>query len=104
MLFLTHWKLNEDLSQRKTNDIAVRLTEDGLFPPEDVELVRWDGTPDGWGIVLWEAESFESINNAINMWRAAADDTAFFESTTTAPAAPIAEIVPQQAAFLDRLQ
>lgn len=104
MLFLTHWKLNEGLSQQRTNDIAIRLTENGLFPPEDVEILRWDGTPDGWGIVLWEAERFESINNAINVWRAAAGETAFFESTKTAPAAPIEEIVPQQAEFLQRLE
>lgn len=104
MQFLTYWKLNEDLSARETNEIAQSLTEEGLFPPEDAEVIRWDGTPDGWGIVLWEADDYSAVNNGINMWRAAAGESAFFEETRTAPAAPVAEIIPQQAALLDRLE
>lgn len=104
MLFLTHWKLNEGLSSQKTNEIARELTEEGFFPPEDVEVIRWDGTPDGWGIVLWEADSYEAIHNGLNMWRAAAGETAFFEKTETAPAAPVEEVIPQQAALLEQLE
>lgn len=104
MLFLTHWKLNEGLSPQKTNEIAIQLTEEGLFPPENVNVIRWDGTPDGWGIVVWEADSIEAITNAINVWRAAAGETAFFEETTTAPAAPVEDIVAQQAAFLEQFE
>ncbi|WP_336346002.1 DUF3303 family protein [Halalkalicoccus ordinarius] len=102
MLFLTHWKLNEGLSPQQTNEIATQLMEDGMFPPEDVEVIRWDGTPDGWGIVVWEADSVQAINKGLNMWRAAADETAFFERTKTAPAAPVEETVPEQAAMLEQ--
>ena len=101
MLFLTYWKLNEGLSSQKTNEIATQLTEEGMFSPEDVEVIRWDGTPDGWGIVVWEADDVQAINNGLNMWRAAAGETAFFEKTQTAPAAPVEETVSQQAAMLE---
>lgn len=102
MLFLTHWKLNEGLSPQKTNEIATQLMEEGMFPPENVEVIRWDGTPDGWGIVVWEADSVQAINKGLNMWRAAAGEIAFFEHTKTAPAAPVEETVPEQAAMLEQ--
>lgn len=103
MLFLTYWKINENLSVERTQEIAEKLTREGLFPPENVELVRWDGTPDGWGIALLEADDYDAVNECLNMWRVAAGGTAFFEETRTAPAAPVQEIIPQQAALLDRL-
>lgn len=104
MLFLTYWKLNEGLSARETNRIAMQLSEEGLFPPEDVELLRWDGTPDGWGIVLWEADDYTAVNNGLNMWRAAAGDTAFFEETKTAPAAPVEQTIGDMAELLQQLE
>lgn len=104
MLFLTYWKLNESISIKRTQEIAETLTGGELFPPEDVEIIRWDTTPDGWGITLWEADGFEAVNNGLNMWRAAAEDTAFFEKTKTAPAAPVQEVIPQQAAMLDQIE
>lgn len=104
MLFLTYWKVNEGLSAERTQEIAETLTREGLFPPEDVELLRWDGTPDGWGVAVIEADDYAAVNNALNMWRAAAGDTAFFEETKTAPAAPVEEIIPQQAAILEELE
>lgn len=102
MLFLTYWKLNENMSTEQRNEIAMTLTQEQTFPPEDVELVRWDGTPDGWGIALMEADDFAAVNNALNMWRTAAGDTAFFEETRTAPAAPTEDIIAQQAAMLEQ--
>lgn len=103
MQFITYWKLNEGISSRKVNDIATKLTSEGLFPPEGTEIIRWDGTPDGWGIVVWEADTYAAVNNGLNVWRAAAGDEAFFEKTTTAPSAPVEEIIPEQAAQLKEL-
>lgn len=104
MLFLTYWKLNEGLSVRETNEIATTLTRKGLFPPEGTEILRWDATPDGWGIVLWEADEYAAVNNGLAMWRAAADDEAFFEKTVTAPASPVEEVIPETAALLEELE
>jgi hypothetical protein len=104
MLFLTYWKLNEGLSARETNQIATRLSEEGMFPPEGVELIRWDGTPDGWGIVVWEADDYTALNSGLNMWRAAAGETAFFEKTKTAPAAPVEETIGEMAELLQQFE
>lgn len=101
MLFLTYWKLNESMSVEERNEIATELTREERFPPEDVELVRWDGTPDGWGIALIEADDFAAVNNALNMWRTAVDDTGFFEETKTAPAAPAEDMIAQQARMIE---
>ncbi|WP_207591328.1 DUF3303 family protein [Halomontanus rarus] len=104
MLFLTYWKLNEGLSAQETNEIATSLTQEGLFPPEGAEVIRWDVTPDQWGIVLWEADDYRAVNNGLTMWRAAAGEKAFFEETRTAPAAPVEEVIPETAALLEQLK
>lgn len=101
MLFLTYWKVNENMPVEDRNEIAMELTQERQFPPEGVELVRWDGTPDGWGIALMEADDFAAVNNALNLWRTAAGDTAFFEETKTAPAAPTEDMIAQQATMLE---
>lgn len=104
MLFLVYWKLNENLPAEQGLEIAETLTGEGLFPPEGQEVIRWDGTPDGWGIAVIEADSVETVNRGLNMWRAAAGDTAFFEETKTAPALPVEESLSQQAALLEELE
>lgn len=99
MLFLTYYELNEEMSAEDTQEAAQAITGSGDFPPEDVELVNWVGTPDGWGVAIVEADDFEAVNGALNVWRTAA--AGFFETTKTAPAAPAADIIAQQAALLD---
>lgn len=101
MLFLTYWKLNERMSLEDRQEIAQQLTGEELFPPEGVEVLRWDGTPDGWGIVLWDADDYASLYAAINVWRAAG--TPFFEETKTAPAAPAAETIEELRATVEEL-
>lgn len=102
MQFLTYWKVNEDMPVEDRNEIARTITEEGFFPPEGVEILRWDGTPDGWGIAVLEADDFEAVNTALNVWRSL--DAPFFEETRTAPAAPVEEIISQQAALLEELE
>lgn len=102
MLFLTYWKVNEEMTVEDRIEIGRKLTEEGLFPPEEVEILRWDGTPDGWGIVLLEADDFDAVNNALSLWRSSG--APFFEETKTAPAAPVEEIIPSQAALLEDLK
>lgn len=104
MLFLIYWKINEELSAEQNQEIAERLTTEGQFPPEDQELIRWDATPDGWGIAVVEADDVASVHRGLNMWRAAAGDTAFFEETKTAPALPAQELIAENAALLEDLE
>ncbi|HAL48824.1 MAG TPA: hypothetical protein DCP37_13820 [Dehalococcoidia bacterium] len=80
------------MSSRERIGIAQKLTSSGMFPPEGIDVIRWDGTPDGWGIIVTEAESVEAVVRAIEMWRVAG--AGFFKTVKTAPAAPIQELVP----------
>jgi len=101
MLFLTYWELNEDMSVEARQQVAQKLMAAGLFPPKGVNIIRWDATPDGWGILLAEAESAAHISQALTMWRAAG--TGFFKSTRTAPAEPVQEALAGTDALLKAL-
>ncbi len=92
MLFLTYWELNEDMPAEQRIGIAQKLTSSGLFPPQGVNVIRWDGTPDLWGIIVTEAETAEDMIRAIELWRASGPG--FFKTVKTAPAAPIQDMVP----------
>ena len=89
MLFLTYWELSENMPVHKTLEIAKKLTSSGLFPPKGVKILRWDETPDNWGILLAEADSAMDMDLALATWRMAG--AGFFRLTKTAPAVPIAE-------------
>ena len=60
--------------------------ENGLFPPEGVNVISWISTPDLWGTVVLEADSFDQVMRAIGVWRAAVPG--MFTTTKTAPARP----------------
>ena len=92
MLFLTYWELNENMSDAERLQIADKLTSLGLFPPEGVNIIRWDGTPDAWGIVLLEADTAADAFRTIDVGRGAG--AGFFKLTKTAPAMPIQDIIP----------
>lgn len=104
MLFVIHWKINEELPAERNQEIAEELTRSGQFPPEDQELIRWDATPDGWGIAVVEADDVAAVHRGLNMWRTAAGDTAFFEETKTAPAMPAEDLIAENAALLQDLE
>lgn len=91
MLFVTCWELNEEMPVAERQRIARKLTQEGHFPPDGVEVIRWDATPDGWGILLLEADSAADVQRALGQWRTAGDG--FFESTKTAPAMPVEDVM-----------
>jgi hypothetical protein len=101
MLFLSYWELNEAMSVEERLQVAQKLTATGLFPPEGVNIIRWDVTPDGWGVTLMEADHAADIDRAFTMWRAAG--VGFFKSTKTAPAQPIQEAMPRIGELLKTL-
>lgn len=92
MLFLTYWELNEDMPEEERGQVGQKLTSEGLFPPRGVKILRWDGTPDGWGILLLEADDAADVFRALDLWRAAG--AGFFKVTKTAPALPVQELMP----------
>ena len=92
MLFMTYWELNEDMPDQERTQVAEKLTGSGLFPPKGVNILRWDGTPDLWGTVLFEADTAAAAFRAIALWRAAGPG--FFKVTKTAPVLSVQEIIP----------
>jgi hypothetical protein len=92
MLFLTYWELNENMPESERQQVAQKLTSKGLFPPKGVKVIRWDGTPDNWGVLILEAEDAAGAFRALDLWRAAG--AGFFKLTKTAPALPVQELIP----------
>lgn len=101
MLFITYWELNENMPETDRQAVAQKLTAAGLFPPPGINIIRWDGTPDNWGIIMFEAESAEDVMRAIDMWRAAG--AGFFKVTKTSPAMPIQDMIPLGAELVEAL-
>ncbi|MDH3318109.1 MAG: DUF3303 domain-containing protein [Betaproteobacteria bacterium] len=89
MLFLTYWELNENMPEGDRHKFVQKIMSSGLFPPKGVEVIRWDITPDGWGIVICEQQSATDVVKSLDMWRMA--EGGFFKSTKTAPIISIQE-------------
>jgi hypothetical protein len=101
MLFITYWELNENVALQDTLQAANKLTSSGLFPPQNVQILRWDITPDNWGILLVESDSAQAVSDALGMWRAAVPG--FFKVTKTSPAVTVQEAIPATAKLLQML-
>lgn len=78
-----------------------KLLSTGLFPPAGVNIIRWDGTPDGWGILLMEADDFTAVTRALDAWRMAVPG--MFKFTRTAPAQPIEELMASGGEFAQQM-
>ncbi|HET9599076.1 MAG TPA: hypothetical protein VFP65_26120 [Anaeromyxobacteraceae bacterium] len=91
MLFVTYWELNENMSVADRLALAQKLTSSGLWPGKEVEILRWDMTPDGWGITLFQAETAAAVEQNLDLWRAAG--AGMFKVTKTAPATPVQEVM-----------
>jgi hypothetical protein len=87
MLFVMYWELSENMSQEAQLQAAQKVMSTGIY--EDVNIIRWDITPDGWGITIFEADSAADIMRTMDMWRTAG--TGLFKCTKTSPAMPIQE-------------
>lgn len=90
MQFIGYWQLRLDKSHQ---ELLKAAGEQGLmdaFPPDGVEILRWDVTPSDWGIVVMEAEDAEAIDKAIKMWQA---NQSWFEEIKVEPARPVEDRV-----------
>ncbi len=101
MLFLIYWELNEDIDAMARLQAAEKLTAAGLFPPQNVEILRFDTTPDLWGVTLVEAGDVEGVSNVINSWRIACPG--IFKSTKISPARPVQEAMEAAAELIKKL-
>ena len=93
MLFACYWELNENMSVAERLAIAHKLTSSGLWPNKGVEILRWDMTPDGWGITIFDADSAAAVEQHLDLWRTAG--TGFFKLSKTAPISPVQEVIPR---------
>ncbi len=78
-----------------------RLLNKNLFPPQGVKVQSWVGTPDLWGILVFEADSAADAFKTVELWRASAPG--FLKSIKTAPASPIQDIIPVAQEILKNL-
>lgn len=92
MLFLTYWELSENMDPAEATKHVERVLASGLFPGKQIKILRFDETPDNWGILLFEAETATDVAMALDVWRKAG--AGFFKRTKTAPVVPIAEFMP----------
>ncbi len=100
MLYLLYWELIENVTEQERLQFAQKITSSGKVPPEGVNIVRWDITPDLWGTTLFEAENPIDVFKTIDMWRTKAG---FFKTVKTSSVMPVQEVVPQMAEFIKSL-
>jgi hypothetical protein len=84
MLFLCYWELNENIAVIDHLKVGKILNEAGLFPPPGIEILRFDITPDYWGVTLFNAESAEAAFTIIDLWRTGG--AGFFKTVKMSPA------------------
>jgi hypothetical protein len=101
MLYAMHWEVNENMPEKERLQVAQKLTSSGMFPPKGVNVIRWDVTPDLWGISIMDAESARDVFAAVDMWRASMPG--FFKMTKLSPAMPVQEYMPLQGELLKKL-
>ena len=101
MLFVTHYKLSNDVAIQEMLEAGETLRESGMWPPEGIDIIRWDTTVNGWGITVAEADDYESIKRSFVMWEALVPG--MVEETKTAPASPVDESMALTRALLEEL-
>lgn len=102
MLFVSYWELNEEKSPEEILEAGEMLMESERWPPEGVNIIRWDFTADNWGITVFEADSFEAADSVGRVWRLAAPG--LFKKTKTAPAGPTDQAMPRYSGLIEELE
>ncbi len=101
MLFACYWELNENMPAAERLAIAQKIMASG-FLPKNVKILRFDETPDLWGITLFEADTAADVGHFVDVWRAAG--AGFFKMTRTAPVNPVQEVMQRGAELLKALR
>lgn len=91
MLFLIYWELNEGVTAGQRISAVTKLQAAKLFPPPDVDVIRFDMTPDLWGVTTLQADSVADIYKHLGAWRVACPG--MFKSTKVSPAMPVEESI-----------
>ena len=102
MLFLIYWELNEQVSVKQRIAALNKLQTAELFPPQDVEIIRFDITPGQWGSTVMEAKSSGAIMRHLGAWRVACPG--LFVTTKVSPAMTVADSVVEMMGVLKKLE
>lgn len=85
MLYIAYYEISNDVPRREILEAGESLMEAGMWPPEGMEVLRWDTTVDGWGVTVAEVDSYETINRSILMWGARSGDVRGDEDGSCGP-------------------
>lgn len=92
MLFMVYWELNENTPVDQRLQASQKLQSSGLFPPKNAKIIRWDLTPDLWGVLTLEADTVADLFRAVDVWRVSMPG--FFKTLRVAPAMPVVDAIP----------
>jgi len=101
MLFLSYWELNEQVTPAQRVKAMEKLIEVKLYPPVNINIIRFDMTPSDWGCTVLEADSVDDIMRYYGAWRQACPGV--FKSTKIAPASPVQNTVEVMADIIKKL-
>ena len=91
MLFMTYWRLNENLDPKIICKVADKLMKEGKYPPEGVELKAHYFGPSNWGVAVFEADSHEAAFKEVAIWRN--ECPGIFESVELSIAIPTTDTI-----------
>lgn len=101
MLFISYWELNQNSNMGERLGVANNIITNGLYPPEGVNVLRFDIAPGDWGVSIFEADNSEAVFKAIGIWRSAMPG--FFKSVKVSPALEVKDAMPLSGAILQSL-
>ena len=84
MLFVSYWELNENMPDKDRLEAIHQIMAMEGSDKMVEKSIRWDITPDNWGVSIFEADSAADVMALFDTYRAAAPG--FFKMTKTAPA------------------
>ena len=90
MLFVTFWKMANNVETSKVAEAAKKLFEQGKYPAKGVKVHYWLMTPGGKGIVISEADDIEAIFKNWMVWTK--EYPGIFESHEIHPALDVPKI------------
>lgn len=71
--------------------------EAGLWPPEGMEVIRWDATVNNWAVTIAEADDFETVYRAQALWEASVPG--MFHKIKTVSGGPVEKVMAEGAEF-----
>jgi hypothetical protein len=85
------WKINTNIEAKKLGEVAAKLLEKGVYPPEGMEIKEWLICPGGKGIIVAEVPDEKAAYESWAVWTAALPG--YFEWLEMSPAVEAHEAI-----------